>query len=594
MKIWSRGLGAGVITAVALTSLVGCGSGGKGKVSTRSGTYVGKLTSVVNWKIPEETFAGLSPARRAALQQKGITIDDTAQAIQSPELPLAGHWVKVGDRYCMTDSQGIFKVEGAVPTGGSAPVYSQVGNTSAEGEVPMASLVPEGQTPSTVRLLFNYDRPVTASVGRAAAPDGCPVKGACQPGAPNGNKAACCLDYNGEDGDGLPRLRVSSAGKECRSKATDNYFMSTCFLWTFTKGSRPCLNEEDYDGNRDESCWKTHRYRNCQNMVEDDLNAPAKVVVPLGGRVTIPIRNNTTANATVMFWQEAGVPGKIEKEPGAPSVNGKLEVLNNGIVTQNYSESLQEHYEDFVLAYVAPESLPDNKKTAVYHLISSAGGVVKVTEVVVGDGKYIELNPASDSIEVGQQTDFVATAYDGEGNVIDLDFEWSVSNSVASVTSQGLATALNEGQCIITVRSPGTDLRATATLTVEKKPKPGGFYGLSAVNGDSPPKVVNEYYDKQLKYTFRMTIYGGSFEINDDGTFAVERKGGEAGFPVTSKGSGTYQVIGDKIKFTYTSGYGPGEATVVSKGKIAVSYVFPQDKQHFPKEVPVTEVYTLK
>lgn len=595
-----------VMTGIAALSglvagIMGCGGSGSSS-GGRAGRYVGKLTSVVAWKMADAEFAHLSPVTRATLQQQGMTLDETTKTIVSNELPLQGHWVRIGDRFCMTDKDGLFVVDGNVPDAGTARVFSETDAPTAEGEFPISSLVPEGQTPGSVRLTLDYHASsVTKATSRAqAAPDGCPLKEACLPAHhPDGNDKACRLDYNGPDGDSLPRVRGLGGSDDCVSKSSDNYIDSTCFHWTFAAPGRPCLGEGP-DVDEGMTCWKNHKYRNCQNMGEDDLNLTPKIKVPLGGQVTFTLRNNTPANNTMLLWQEKNVPGSLALDPSAPSSEARLEKLSGAQFVYHYNEARQEHYEDVKLVYTAPTSLPDGKTAETYHLEALAGGYRVVCEVVVGEIDHIEVSPVSDSIKVGDVTPLTAVAKDSNGNIVNnVPFEWSSSNpGVATVDAQGLVLGVSEGQSVIHVSTPNAPgLKASATITVtkdEEPSKPGGRYVMESVNDAAPPKVVNEFYDPQLKYTFRSTVFSGVIVLNTDGTFETERKFGEYNAPATLKGSGTYQVTGGTVKFTYTSGTGPGAAALNGPGKIVVYYVLEKDNAHFPKDVPVTEVYRLQ
>lgn len=591
-----------LISLAGVTLLYGCGGGGNGGGGTRSGEFVGRLTSVVNWKMPDEVFAGLTPKTRAALLTKGITIDNNTKTMTSKELPLAGHWVKIGDRYCMTDKEGIFTVEGNVPSG-SAPVVSQIGSTDAEGLVQLSSLVPKGQTPTPVRISLSYSdshlsRAILTASGRAQGPDGCSVKEGClPPGHPDGNKKACCLNYDGPEGDGTPRMGSEGYTTECRSKALDNFINSTNFAWIFSKGSRPCRDEEKIGLEKDEQCWFNHRYRNCQNIVEGDVNAPAKIRVPLGGRVTFTVRNNTESNATWFTWKEKNVPGAIELEKGVPSEHATLDAFSAAYILQNFSIARKEHYENVTLAYKAPEQLPGGKATATYHLSTEAGGYKRIIEIVVGDVDHVELTPPSDTIKVGETTPLTAVAKDSQGKTVNVDFEWSASNGAVSVSDAGLVTGQAKGQSVVTVRVPGTDLRATSTIAVEEDEEPAkvlGVYKMTSANGEPLPYIVNEYYDEKIKYTFRQTIFSGSIELYADGKFKYQGKGGEYKFPITLSGEGTFTVNGHAITLNYTSGSGPKNFTAVGAGKLSRYQVYPKDSYQFPKDVPVTEIYTLQ
>ena len=616
---------AALLSAATALALLGChggssapGTGGNGSGDSGSGARVGRLTSVVTWKMPDDVFARLTPQARASLAQKGITVDDTAKTLVSPELPLAGHWVKVGEQqFRMTDRDGLFTVPDGAPGSGNAPVFSQIDGTVPEGEVPLGSLVPQGKTPNTVRLQLAYvlpadmnvdaaTRTVSRSHGLAHGPDGCALREEClPPGHPEGNKKPCCLDYDGDTGDGLARLRGEDGagggndpGLECSTKAYVNFINSTCYLWTFAKNGRPCASEGAIN-DVGPSCWVNHRYRNCQNMDENDLQVTPKIKVAPGGRVTFQVRNNTAGNHTRLTFQETNVPGKLEVDAAAPSSGADLVVVQKGYVLAHFSNERKEHYNDVTLAYTAPDRLPDGECKATYHLTAEGGGLTGQIEIEVSHLSDLELTPASTSVKVGQSVTLTALARDGAGNPVQTPLTWDASGGAVSVDASGNVTGVAEGASVITVRSKECpDLRATATVTVTKNnddgeaPKPEGRHNLVRVNGQAPPVVLNEYHDDKINYTWRLTTFGGFIDLRQDGTFQIERKGGEFKFPVTLKGSGTYAVAGNAIKFTYAQGSGPGEVAITGAGKLSYSYVIKKDNVQIFQDIPVTEEYS--
>jgi hypothetical protein len=616
-----------LLAAAAIgASLVGAGCAGKsGSGSTKSGEFVGRVTSVVHWKLPDEIYAKLTPEVRANLQTRGITVDDANRTMISKELPLVGHWVKIHENFYMTDQNGEFNVKGSIPTGGSVGVYAQLNSETAEGEIPISNLTLKGQTPPPTRLILPYylpddmDKhpehtgPNGAKVGDAAAtrgrattgdyghaPDGCDLRKACLPvGHPDGNKESCCLDYNGNLGDGLPRNRVSN-DPVCTGKAVNNFVNSDCWLWTFEKPGRPCASEGGVN-HYGPGCWMNHAYRNCQNLDENDFGITDKIKLPLVDKVQFNIRNNTPSYITWLRWKEPNVPGTLTLDANDPSYHATLIPITNGTGYKlyQYSDSKDTYYKDVKLFYISPNKLPNHKARETYHLIAEAGGHSREMEVEVVAIDRIEVTPTSASVKKGESVGLTAVAKDVNGKTIDwaTPLQW-MATGTGSVSQSGVVTGSSEGMVVVTVFFPEyPDVKGSATVTVtddEPDPKPEGRHNLVSVNGKAPPVVVNEYYDKQLKYTWRMTIFPGYIDLHKDGTFASLHKGGDYNYPVAREGSGTYTINGNRVLLNYTSGSGPKEMTIIGAGQLAFSYVFEKDNVQFFQDVPVTEVYKLQ
>jgi len=79
----------------------------------------------------------------------------------------------------------------------------------------------------------------------------------------------------------------------------------------------------------------------------------------------------------------------------------------------------------------------------------------------------VQVSPPTASVEVGQTAQFTATVRDKNGNTLtDRAVTWaSSSNSVATVSSSGLATGVAEGTATITATSEGKVGSATVTVT---------------------------------------------------------------------------------------------------------------------------------
>ena len=106
-----------------------------------------------------------------------------------------------------------------------------------------------------------------------------------------------------------------------------------------------------------------------------------------------------------------------------------------------------------------------NGTTTVAATADSASGQAAVT--VMQSAGSVVLSPATDTIALGDTLRLAASAFDGNGHVIDAtEFEWSSSDvSVARVDASGLVTALSEGHT--TVAAIAGDVQGTADIRVE-------------------------------------------------------------------------------------------------------------------------------
>jgi hypothetical protein len=596
----------------------GC-AGQSGSGGMKSGEFIGRVTSVVHWKLPDEVYAKLTPEVRTNLQTRGITVDDPNRTMISKELPLVGHWVRIRDEFYMTDQNGQFTVKGSIPTGGTADVFAQANSETPEGQIALNSLVPKGQTPKATRLILPYylpddmdahpdhTGPNEARVGQATrkraanvghAPDGCPLRKAClPPGHPDANKESCCLDYNGDVGDGLPRNRVSNV-IGCTAKAVENFVNSDCWLWTFEKPTRPCQKEGGVN-HYGPGCWMNHAYRNCQNMDDNDFGITAQIKVPIVEQKQFSVHNNTPSYITFLRWKEDNVPGKIELVSGVPSYDAYLIPLNsgNGYKLYHYSDQKDTHFREVHLKYIAPNKLPNGKAKETYHLIAESGGLSYEMAVEVSAIDRIEITPSSATIKKGASVELTATAYDVNGKkiewIVSSQYQWSAAGSGS--VNNGRVTGSSAGAVVVSAwypDYPDTKGSATVTVTDDEEPNPTptpgptvptGSHALVSVNGNVPPTII---YGS-------LTIFPGYVKLNSNGTFSSLFKGGHKQYPVTLQGSGTYAVNGNKIKFTYHNGKGPGEMTIAGKGKLSRSYVFEKDDV-LPYDIPVTEIYQLQ
>jgi len=110
----------------------------------------------------------------------------------------------------------------------------------------------------------------------------------------------------------------------------------------------------------------------------------------------------------------------------------------------------------------------------------------------VGQIAEVELDPASALLYTGQTQQFVAKAYDENGNFIrnleNSEVEWSVSNTVGTIDENGLFTAVGVGTTTVTGTYIGgvAEISGTAQVSVSSSPSPpngGGSRGSGSNNG---------------------------------------------------------------------------------------------------------------
>src|SRR5205085_3868273 len=83
----------------------------------------------------------------------------------------------------------------------------------------------------------------------------------------------------------------------------------------------------------------------------------------------------------------------------------------------------------------------------------------------------IVLEPATANIEVGAQQQFIAHAFDQNGQELSgVIFRWQTNNAaVASIDAHGLARGLTTGACEVTAQARGV-ISAPASLNVQESP----------------------------------------------------------------------------------------------------------------------------
>ena len=103
----------------------------------------------------------------------------------------------------------------------------------------------------------------------------------------------------------------------------------------------------------------------------------------------------------------------------------------------------------------------------------------------IGPTASVTVEPSRDTVDVGGQTSFEASAVDADGDSVDASFTWtSLDTAVATVDETGTATGRAVGEAGI-VAEAATGERDTATLVVRDSASGGGNGGGG--EGNDPP-----------------------------------------------------------------------------------------------------------
>jgi hypothetical protein len=347
--------------------------------------FAAKILIQVDQVLDAHAWALLTPADRTRLQQFGIQVIESQKVLRSPAAPFAGYWVQIGTHRYAIDRDGLVVVDEAVGTLHNVKVFAQVADAHAFVVIPKLEFVQQGQTPEPA-LLKIKQKPHSKMNMESSVSSGSCFRAKCAPtGSPAANAKACCLDYDGPLGDDNAYNR--SGGPDCLAKGVRNYTLSTCARWSFPvppgvalKRYRTlaCLNESAYPwnayiqpGGNPPTCYRNHKYRNCQNMDEDDLSlAPAAVSVSFGKSVTLKLRNNTPGNSTCI--RITGKPGSpklaLASSSGALVADGRC----RGYRADHWSDTSKKHVEDLTVRFIAGPA-PANECDVTYHVLASGG-----------------------------------------------------------------------------------------------------------------------------------------------------------------------------------------------------------------------------
>jgi hypothetical protein len=399
---------------LALTAfVVGCSGGTHiplltGNAAQAFGRSV-RVAIQLTMPTPTDYLTNAPDAIKTELVARGFALNATE--LIAPPFPARGYFLKIGDSYYPSDSNGTFFIPNNVTVPATVPLYKQRNEPSPVGEVAITPvLVNATELPRTVLLNIrgrglgapidmdghSTKRSVTrkaccaekqvhpehATRGRAID-DGCIRRDydltSNQPGV------GACADYDTSKG----RIVGEDEGEEdetsidgnCGAKRVAEFLGTPCYNWTHGYGSRysaECWNERAYWQLIGPSCWENHKYRFCQNMSMTDFSVSVgtTVTVTVGETLSISVRNNTPKYDTTVT-QSGDAGGTLS---GTGYVTGG--VFSSAYI-QHYDDSAKTHIPARTLTYTAPSELPNGQTEAHDTLTFSAHGITKTVAIRV-------------------------------------------------------------------------------------------------------------------------------------------------------------------------------------------------------------------
>jgi hypothetical protein len=400
--------------------------------------YTGRLVAETTILLPPGATAQLSADQQKLFHDEGFQIDDEHDTLIGQQSGLAGYWVKIvgHNEWFMTDRNGNFRIP-ELPTDAAAlAFYQQLSDTDPEvtfplnrvGSPPVYTLKIKLPIPGEMNeqpvlsssLLGEQPNKGPDACSQLGSPPGCkPQVGKCvvdtdscecrcnadsAAAKANAGPLGCCQDYNGPLGDKLPRSRLSSSAI-CVSKAKFlNFPGSTCAVWsTPLRRNSPCHNEAAYQcvqpllllnykdckQKKFHICWIEHKYRNCQNMNEDDFSISPNhnIKIPPNSTFKMHVRNDTPDNDSIVSVSN----GNLRLATSGPT----LASLGKGTWDlQHYSDRQTKHYEDVDLVFTAP-TLPAGvcSETVVFNALG--GGFDLSANIRVVDPNCTTCPPSS-------------------------------------------------------------------------------------------------------------------------------------------------------------------------------------------------------
>ena len=105
-------------------------------------------------------------------------------------------------------------------------------------------------------------------------------------------------------------------------------------------------------------------------------------------------------------------------------------------------------------------------------IVAKVGTVQGVARVAVKTVKKVILLPTIAQIAIGDSVRFVATAYDGNGNIVTgVPYTYSCNPAVCSISGNGQADGVGAGNSTVTATAPN-GVSGSASLTVQATPPP--------------------------------------------------------------------------------------------------------------------------
>ncbi len=174
--------------------------------------------------------------------------------------------------------------------------------------------------------------------------------------------------------------------------------------------------------------------------------------------------------------------------------------------------------------------------TAFYHLEEEVMTGEAVLQVERADPEKLEIYPKTSTIDAGEKQEFVATAYDKEGNEFNVteESEWSIEEGAGGSWEYNVYTGEIAGEWTITgtYTYEGKEMLDTAELIVtpgavsrveiepgdDQEVKAGDTIGFSASAHDASGNLITEDEDD---FTWENASEDGIFEETDVGEYRV-------------------------------------------------------------------------
>lgn len=436
---------------------------GKDEKAEEGRPYTGRLIQEVSLVMPDGLAASLTPDQRAELEMDGALVDDATNTLVFPPAPLKGRFIKAGDRYILSDEDGLFRIP-SLPNsatelemyrdvlGGAARLtafaidpagYNADDQTAPDHVYSVQLPLPGEMNPEeNSTQAVNFER-LSCSDGHEEhriLSDGCSDRCNADDPAVVENRKGCCQDYNGNlpFADMQPRNRKDPS-PSCQAKAYLNFPNSTCAKWSTGQLGSACQNEVAYqcfvhkgskqcssDPPRCKStadcpdatlcrggkcnypnCYINHRYRNCQNLDSSALKVTPSGAVEIaqGASIEIKFLNNTEANEAHISGLEGGENGSLTLVTKGPKL-----VAGPTLILQQYNDDANKHYEEVTLKYTAPGKanrceMGGRKITLTFWVANSAPQGPKTVSLTftIKSAKKLRANPGAFAVSPDDQ-----------------------------------------------------------------------------------------------------------------------------------------------------------------------------------------------